>query len=1312
MHFDLTISSDTSNLTADLRLCDEHGRQIAYRQTDFKLIPVSKRRALFDLRDHVRYYVDPGDEAEAIAEIGVCIAEDLLGEEVFKRLWLPQNQRTLCIKLPGATEEENTLAAALARVPWEIARPSKDKQTLGERFLLVRVVHDGPPPTSEAISLGQDDPLRVLFVFAEARGSRPLAARKERREILKLFQREIYPKRRVVAHVLAHGATRERLQAQISDSGGYHAVHWSGHGHLNRLELAKAGGGRETITGEELLGLFTQQGGLIPRFFFLSACHSGDILDVKDWNTFLAASGGLAPGTKSEPPAGPKGIQIAEERGYTGTAHALLSGGVQSVMAMRYAVGDDYARDLSLAFYRHLLADGQPKTVSQSLSLARKELLGSAIPERSQYLACDHATPVLYGAESAGWQVANARSPELEACNRRMHQVAELTLGGHQHFVGRTWELDGLGAEFIGPRTGAAVKPVALITGLGGMGKTALAAEALSLWESRFDWIFLYQAKPNALSFDSFLRDIHLRLVGELGRYHEHVKSHSGDTVYRDPDASFTGQGRFEKLTRNLVRAMRDESILLVLDNFETNVKPTPEPGTGPGEGVWTCQDPEWDRCLARLASELSETPSRLLITSRRPLAALANGPVHYVRLGPLPAGEAALYLREHADLSKMILGDDKSEKALAIRLLDASRFHPLLMDRLARLATGGTVLRPKLMDALDALEKSRDHSRLPGLFAVKPGDQSELAYLDDALGKSIDQLVASCSPDARRLLWVIAVANGPVSPDLIRAMWCEICADEGQLEHSLQQLAAVGLTSLEQTAHEDNGPNVYSHELVRERILAWMGSHETDRGNLTERSIRLSYAESLEGVFRTLEHCDMAKALLAGGQAIVYSIQAGEYHRSATFACNVITSATEPHFLEGLLGHLRAAADEAPAGEARWSWLGNLADALARSGRPDLSLGVYERAAAQAVAAIDQGGEGGKPALSDLAWIRGNWALALGDAGYLEASRLKHLESAAAERMAGNPEIDVISSELEALRIEIIQGRVAEVLPQVERHVEVLLAWWSGFRLGQLVHEAPDREVLARSVIAALDVARDAYWEEEDWKHALETIEKTLELERELNRSPEDIAATRLNRAVALIGLQRLIEARAEIEHCMGAFQEHPVMYAKSLSALADLLDNQGDVAGAIEQERRALAKCEQLPDPCDRAVSHYNLADYLERNGAPEDQRVSSLHRLANLVYALVTGVGPQLFLDYVEMSPQPPRTVENTLLLPRVADLLTDPAFQPLADWLRGRGVTVEEVQGRVDEVLKEVGRLAQEHAERQKERHNRDKASINT
>ena len=94
--------------------------------------------------------------------------------------------------------------------------------------------------------------------------------------------------------------------------------------------------------------------------------------------------------------------------GLAGSAHALLEGGVPSVVAMRYAVGDDYARLLALELYRALLAHPEPKEVAEALSLARGRLRAS--PERRRFTAADGVTPVLFGAAAAGLRPAAGRS--------------------------------------------------------------------------------------------------------------------------------------------------------------------------------------------------------------------------------------------------------------------------------------------------------------------------------------------------------------------------------------------------------------------------------------------------------------------------------------------------------------------------------------------------------------------------------------------------------------------------------------------------------------------------------------------------------------------------------------------------------------------------------------------------------------------------------------------------------------------------------------------------------------------------------------
>ncbi len=1145
------------------------------------------------------------------------------------------------------------------------------------------------PPASQPVELAPDEALRVLFVFAEARGSRPLGARQERLELLRLFEQKIYPRRRIVAHFLSHGVTRARLEAQIRDNGGYHVVHWSGHGHLNLLELAKPGGAQDQLSGDELLDLFTHAGGFVPRLVFLSACHSGDLVRVKDWADFSAIAQGQEPGTTA---SAPKDLDFARPPGFTGTAHALLQGGVPSIVAMRYSVGDDYARALAVEFYRALLAHPQPKDTAAALTLARQALLPGGTHDDRRFAVCDHATPVLYGAEQPGLVLATGRSPALNPRNPRLYAITELTTAGHEHFVGRTWELAWLGADFIGAGTSADVKPVAVVTGLGGMGKTALVAEALALWESRFEWVLLYQAKSNALGFEATLRDINIKLRNELCRYHDHVMARPADAVYRDASSEFTGPDRLARLTRNLIRALRDEPILLVLDNFETTLKAEPETAGADGQPVWACQDPAWDSCLAALAGGLVGSPSRVLITSRRPLAALASGVSHPVPLGPLHPAEAALFLRAHPALSAMVFGKDAAEQALARRLLTASRFHPLLMDRLARLAAD-QARRPQLLEALDTLEHTKDFAQLPALFATAPGNAKELAYLDDALAASLDRLIHGAGPDARCVLWTIAVANDPVALGLLRSVWSGPPEPPARptLETLLRHLVGVGLATEERTGPEDDNPNLTCHELVRERIRAWMAQNPADRAALTENAIRLAYAERLEAAFEALLHEDMSAALEAGSRALVYCVQAGAWDRLGSFASLLVISTRDPRLLEELLPHLQSAAESAPEGEPRWTCLCYLADALRIGGRPDLSLPYYEQAATPARAAE---GAGSRQAWADLAMISGNWANALRVVGDLDAARQRCLDAAAAHKEAGSPAIHVVASELEALRIDIMQGQVAAARPAVEERLAQVEAWWHQHRTGRTVPEAPDAEDLARVLISALDIANDVHRAQNDWESALRRTDAVLAVQRALHRPAEDIAGTRMNRAVELGQLRRFDEARAELEACLQVFVNDPAATAKVLSSLAELFYKQDDVSQAIIQQRRALSLREQLPDPADRAVSHNNLANYLNRSGTRAALAEAPRHQLADLTYCLVAGLGQSLQTSRHNYAIhfRRARAAGTPLAVPRVAELLADPAFYPLDQWLRQRQVNADALQADVDRFLEQARQAA--------------------
>jgi tetratricopeptide (TPR) repeat protein len=674
------------------------------------------------------------------------------------------------------------------------------------------------------------------------------------------------------------------------------------------------------------------------------------------------------------------------------------------------------------------------------------------------------------------------------------------------------------------------------------------------------------------------------------------------------------------------------------------------------------------------------------------------------------------------------------ADQVLLSHLFQASRFHPLLLDRLARLVAGGAELRPQLDEALQALQSTSAYGRLPELFAGRSGgvaDAKELDYLNDALQSSIDLLLEHAGPDARLLLWLIAVANDPVTLGLVRGVWSRESEDEEQirrirallenldalpvelrshleampaevreairaapqtvpapdLEPLLGLLVAVGLVTAERQGPTDENPDYTCHELVRERIVAWMTAHPDERLGRDENAVRSAYAERLASAFENLLHRDATSALEAGRQALVYCVQAGAFDRLGSFASRVVTSTTDPRLLDALLPHLEMAAKSAPAGQRHWSCLMYLADALDNSGRSDASLPFYEQAAIEAATAEHWG---------DVAWITGNWAVALLRAGHPDVSRAKHLESAEAERRAGRPLVSVLSSELEAARIDIMQGRASEVLPEVEQRIAQLESWWQRTRQGgERVPEAPEAEELGRCLLGALDIARAAHFAQRDWGAALPRIDRILEIQHELHRSAQDIAGVRMNRANVLRELRSYGKAQAELEACLEIFAGDPKRSQKALSSLACLFQDQSDHVQAVELERRALAMCELLPDPRDRAVSHSNLGNYLTQASTAYALDESECHRMAALAYQAVAGLGTDLRVSVhnYAIDFRQAKVAGTSFTPPRLDAILVQPAFRPLAQWLDQRGVDREELQSALDQYLEMARKVAE-------------------
>lgn len=1281
--YELVVETEPQTHVVRLRLRDQDGVHRGYQEIRLSEHGAAQWEGLFDTRQYVARYqralrteedrLRTGDEL--LEEIGVFLGQQVLGEEIMRELCRTIQRRTLLVRLPDG--EHDVLAAAFARVPWEIARPAKGQKPLMARALVMRAVTQstsaGDPMVRRAAQrvVEEHEEARVLVVFAEAPGSRPLAMRLERERLRALFEEEILPYRRVRIEILCHGVTREVLRERISKRQGFHIVHWSGHGHHDRLEILGEDGKPSSITGRELVELFLEAGGFVPQLFFLSACLSGAFVEQRHWAALQTAL--------DEEPASDDEVKQAQRSldevlapegkvGYTGTALAFLRAGVPQVVAMRYSVGDAYARELAWWFYRHLLADEGLHPTEGALALARGDVLreGSTAAQR---MPVDHANAVVFGQEGRPVPIVEERSDQMDEL---WPQPQPLLRGGSRElerpdlFVGRGHALKSINHAW---QAGGAA--ITVVQGLAGLGKTSLVAEAVHLWFRRFAWVLAFQAKPGELMVEDFLRQLDLRLDLDSAAYQRRCNKAPSQRVYLEPGGSLSNDQRYERMRDNLVVALRAEAVLLVLDNFESNLSGRAS------EGGHACRDPQWDTLLERLARELPRTRSRVVMTTRHRPRALAGEGTLWLPLGPLSGEEALLYVRSHERLAELL--EEEEGRALVQRMLGVSRGHPLILDRLAALVGD----REALEQALVKLGQQGGLSTLPDLAKVssKEDVEREREYLEDVAKGSVDLLLERVSAGARRLLWVVTLAFEAVSEGMLAEVWA---VERVAVEPLLRELFQAGLVSREESVTakgdgEAEQANVGFHELVRERVVAWMEQHPEERGPRTAEQVWVGYGQRYAAVFEGLLGSGKPRAreaaVEAGRRALVYLVRAGDFEGLMSFASRLVTSTRDPTLLGGIVAELRAVAEQVPAGQARWHVRTYLADALRKSGQPDEALPLYDQAADEAEHAEHW---------NDVAWVCGNWANALGAVGQLDASKATRLRSAEADRKAGRWLVNVVGSELEALRIDVMQGHAAQALSAIEARLEQVRGWWKAHAEGKLVPEAPDRDVLGRALVSGLDIACEANRALERWQGCLDLLAETEQVKKERGESEHERAGTRFNTYFPLLRLGRLEEAQRVVEDGLTEFRTAGDATGESaaLSALAHLWDERGDHRQAADLQRNALAVRNRLPDPAARAVSHNNLAITLARSG----QADAPAHHLAAFAYRLVSGEYesiPRLVLNLAVFKRQA-TAAGRTYDLPRLTDTLARPAFDALRRFLTTHAVDLPALQAAIDQL----------------------------
>ncbi|MCP4105639.1 MAG: hypothetical protein GY749_08900, partial [Desulfobacteraceae bacterium] len=458
---------------------------------------------------------------------------------------------------------------------------------------------------------------------------------------------------------------------------------------------------------------------------------------------------------------------------------------------------------------------------------------------------------------------------------------------------------------------------------------------------------------------------------------------------------------------------------------------------------------------------------------------------------------------------------------------------------------------------------------------------------------------------------------------------------------------------------------------------------HPQEQAGQDAKQVWLAYGQRYEAIFWALQQSGESGSREAatemGRRALTYVVRAGAYDELMGFASALVIDTRNPRQLQAIIAELQGIVGQVPQGKTRWSVRTYLADALRRSGQPEQSLPFYEQSANEAESARNW---------SDVGVICQNWANALRNVGRLAQAREVCMRSADANRKGDRPEINIIGAELEAFRIDVMQGKTKETLPEIEERLDKIRDWWERHGKGETIAEAPDAEILGRFFISGLDIARFVHRNLKNWQDSLNLLQETETVQRSRGESEYEIARTRFNQYGPLIRLGRLSEAQAMLEGCLQVFRDANELTAQSstLSALANLWKERGDLTRPIDLERQALSVKECLDDPTDRAISHGNLSNYLSNDGQTEE---SANHRLAQIVYHLITQNNQRLFGGECLGNLAIDMKENAQYRLPRLSPLLSNPQFTTLRRFLEQRNVDEGELQEVIDGKLSELG-----------------------
>ncbi|MEO6997344.1 MAG: CHAT domain-containing protein [Terracoccus sp.] len=585
----------------------------------------------------------------------------------------------------------------LRALPWELL--------LDESFLAVDPSRPVAPVREVSSRTGAtpsaaNRPLRVLFMAASPIGVEPvLDFDKEEAVILAAATGR-------VEVIVEESGSLAGLAAMLNWFGPdyFDVLHLSGHGFIGpdgpRFVMEGPDGGRSDQSAAEIRSAVQ---GKWPGLLFVSGCYTGG-----------------AP----------------QEGAVASMAEALVDAGAAAVLGWALPVGDVAASSLAAKLYGSLAVG---ETIAGSVSASRRALFEDHSTDWHTLRLYADRTP-LGSLVTAPATKGRVRLRTLASSTLFLDAEGRVKVADRASFVGRRREMQAL-LRALRPDDATQGPQVALLHGMGGLGKSTLAARLLERLGSTHEQRAVWVGKVDAQEIISLTN--RLRLAADVDQQVNELMNREGQSLAK-------------RLGWVLDGPLADTPCLFVFDDFEDgNLEKD-----GHGGYIPTAQALEVLDAFATAITRAGSS-SRIIVTSRYNFS--------------LPAGIGVL----HQPVSQL-QGADLEKKLRSLENLGPLGSAPIeVRDRAVAVSAGV----PRLLERIDRL-LGTDQPDLDALLASI--EQTEVQFREELL---LAELLESQTSSVRQVITLASVYEIAVPREAILAL-----SPDRDVTQEVEAAIAVGL--------------------------------------------------------------------------------------------------------------------------------------------------------------------------------------------------------------------------------------------------------------------------------------------------------------------------------------------------------------------------------------------------------------------------------------------------------------------------------------------------------------------------------------